>query len=99
MKKILEKDVKRAIKNLLDGLRIWNFPLLAGLGCYPGLPDRIAIYKGMVFAIEIKAPNGKQSEKQATFQERWEYHYKKTYVLAKSVDDVIEALGLRIRFF
>lgn len=94
-KKILEKDVKAAIKDLLDKMAIWNFPLTAGIGSYRGLPDRMAIYCNKVYAIEIKRPGGHQSPRQRDFQKLWEQNYGKTYILAFSVDDVINGMGLR----
>lgn len=44
-----------------------------------------------VFWIEVKAPKGKQSEMQASFQKQVEADLH-TYVLAYSLDDVIEAM-------
>jgi hypothetical protein len=96
--KILEKDVKASIKNLLDGLGIWHFQLTQGLGSYPGLPDRMAVSKGKVYAIEAKRPGGKQRPAQAKFQRLWEASYGKTYILAFGVDDVIDGMGLKDQF-
>jgi len=79
---------------MLDQLNIWNFHIRQGMGAYKGIPDRFAVYKGKVFAIEVKGPDGKQSDFQKAFQEKWEFNYDSTYILAKSIDDVIKGMGL-----
>ena len=93
-----ETRIKQQIIQLLKNLNIWNFPIMQGLGCYPGIPDRFACYKGRVFAIEVKSPKGKQSAAQERFQKAWEFHSKQPYILARSVDDVIVGLGLKDLF-
>lgn len=92
--KITENDVKRQIKQALDLYGIWHFHMRAGLGSYPGLPDRFAVFKRQVWAIEAKRPGGKQSEKQKTFQKNWEMLYGKTYILAEDPKTVIERMHL-----
>ena len=66
--KITENDVKRAVKDYLNIKGWFNFPLTAGMGSYPGLPDRIAVKNGRTLYIEIKRPGGKQSDHQREFQ-------------------------------
>jgi hypothetical protein len=56
-----------------------------------GSPDIIAVVNGQFVGIEVKAPGGKQSDHQISFQKRLEAAGGK-YVLAHSLDDVIEAL-------
>lgn len=91
MKPTPENIVKRQIKDYL-WLRGWfNFPLMQGLGCYPGAPDRIAIKDGRVLFIEVKAPKGNQSPYQKRFQKYTELSGGE-YVLARSVDDVIKII-------
>ena len=97
--KVTENDVKWAIKNFLDQMNIWNFPIIQGLGSYKGIPDRFAVYKGVVYGIEVKSPTGKQSDAQVAFQEKWEYNYHGgTYILARSVEDVIKGMDLDGKF-
>jgi len=67
MKTTPETAVKKEIKDWLDIHHFFHFPITAGLGCYPGLPDRIAIKNGIVLFIEIKGPKGKCSEAQTEF--------------------------------
>jgi hypothetical protein len=57
----------------------------------PGLSDILAFPSGRPVWIECKAPKGRQSELQKSFQDQvvGEGHI---YVLAYSLDDVIEAL-------
>lgn len=93
-----ETRLKHSIKSLFKMLNIWSFPITQGLGSYPGIPDRFVPYKGTIYVIEAKSPKGKQSEHQLNFQKRWEFHYKATYILAYSVDDVIDGMGLRDKF-
>jgi Holliday junction resolvase len=91
MKLTPENIVKRQIKDYL-WIRGWfNFPLMQGLGCYPGAPDRIAIKDGRVLFIEIKAPKGKQSLYQKRFQ-KYVSACGGEYLLAHSVEDVIKEI-------
>jgi hypothetical protein len=50
----------------------WRSPIeaaiLKGLGLAPGVPDFIAVHRGHTFALELKTPNGKLSERQETTQ-------------------------------
>jgi len=89
--KITENDVKRQVKDYLNIKGWFNFPLTAGMGSYPGLPDRIAIKNGRTLYIEVKRPGGKQSVNQMTFQsDIWAKggHY----ILVKCLDDMIQAI-------
>jgi Holliday junction resolvase len=72
-----ETAEKKAIKDYLNLMGIFNFHVLQGLGCYPGIPDIIAVINGIMIGIEIKAKNkkgliGKQSDKQVCFQQALE---------------------------
>jgi len=82
-----ENLVKAEVKMWLDAHGFFHFPLTAGLGSYPGLPDRIAVKNGVVLFIEIKAPNGKLSEAQAWFGEciHAEDCY---YIVARGYEDI-----------
>ena len=101
LEKITENDVKRAIKGMLDSFGIWNFPITQSLGSYKGIPDRFAIHKGVVYAIEVKRPKGSRlSDSQKEFQELWRKHYDyyhvqdTTYIVARSAEDVFVGMGL-----
>lgn len=86
-----ETIVKRQIKKYLWYRAWFNFPLLQGLGCYPGVCDRVAIKDGRVLFIEIKAPNGRQSDHQKRFQKYIEMCGGE-YILARSVEDVMKII-------
>lgn len=92
MKLTPENIVKRQIKDYLWIKGWFNFPLLQSLGSYPGAPDRIAIKDGRVLFLEIKAPKGKQSPYQKRF-EKYITHCGGEYLLARCVEDVIQAIG------
>ena len=56
-----ESYEKAAIDKYLKQLHCWYFsPLMGGFG-NSGVPDRIGIYKGNFFGIEVKRP-GKEKE-------------------------------------
>ena len=89
--KITENDVKRVVKDYLSIKGWFNFPLTAGMGSYPGLPDRIAIKNGRVLFIEVKRPGGKQSDHQRQFQN--DIWFKGGhYVLVMCLEDLIQAI-------
>lgn len=91
--KITEKDVRRVCRDYLRIKGWFVFHLLAGLGCYPGLSDMVAIKDGRVLFIELKRPGkGKQTEKQVKFQADIEA-YGGEYYLIKSLEDLIEVIG------
>lgn len=63
----------------------------------PGVPDLICCFKGRLVGIEIKAEKGIVSDYQKEFIERINHAGGLAFV-ARSVDDVIEGLGLQDRF-
>jgi hypothetical protein len=67
-----ETAEKGAIKEYLEAIGACWYWNLAGMGVFPGIPDLTAIYRGQVYQIEAKAPNGRQSEAQRQFQLEWE---------------------------
>ena len=84
-----ETLLKRACTRMMKAHGIFSFPVTQGMGSYPGLPDRIAHYRGQVYYLEMKTPTGRLSDKQRQFQakctvDRIEYH------VVRSVDDIIE---------
>ncbi len=66
-----ETSEKSAVKDWLSLNGWFNVPFMAGLGAYPGLPDRMAIKNGRVVLLEVKAPGGRQSERQIEFEADW----------------------------
>jgi hypothetical protein len=56
-----------------------------------GAPDIVCVVNGQYVGIEVKAPKGRQSENQKTFQRGLEAAGGK-YILAHSIDDVERAL-------
>jgi len=89
-----ETDIKEQIRDYLDKTGVYNFHILQGIGCEPGLPDRIAYLKnGIVLHIEVKNPNGGiQSVEQKEFQYNMERN-NQVYLLIDNVDDLIAAVN------
>jgi len=59
-----------------------------------GTPDLLGVMSpGRAFAIEVKAPNGRQREAQVSFQRAWEKRGG-IYILAKSLNDVYKHLSI-----
>ncbi len=68
--KFSESMLKSQVKDLLAICGIYNYPIMQGLGCWPGLPDRVAHIKGVVIYIECKLPGHKMSPGQAKFEDQ-----------------------------
>jgi hypothetical protein len=90
-----ETREKQAIKEYLSLRGYFHFPITQGLGAYRGIPDRIAVKNGKVYAVEIKAvgKSGKrspQSEHQKIFQADWE-RAGGVYILG-GIDEVMKNL-------
>ena len=69
--RVSEKQVQHAIVDLLKkqlGFACWNLSQPRATKQSPGLPDLIAIGRGLILFIECKRPGGKQTEYQKTFQ-------------------------------
>ena len=100
-----ETQIKRAIKDTLNGLGIYHWWNLQGLGCFKGLPDIMAIMPahldekraGKIIAIEVKTKKGRLSSYQQAFLEKVN-KYQGIGFVARSVDDLIEGLGVKDRF-
>lgn len=88
--KITENDIKKVVKDWLAIKRIFSFYILQGLGCFLGIPDRIAIYKGRIVCIEFKTEKGVQSTFQKLFQANVE-NSGGIYIVARCLEDVIES--------
>lgn len=83
-----ETGIKKASKEALWAFGWWCFPILQGLGAYPGISDIIAIRKGRVVFIEVKTPEGNQSPEQREFQRLIELHGGE-YIIIRSSDEII----------
>lgn len=83
-----ETALKRAIRGYLTATGWFNFPVLQGLGSYPGIPDIIAVKSGFVAFIEVKAPGGVQSPVQKQFEQQVKDHGC-FYYLIRSIDELI----------
>lgn len=94
-----ESDIKVEIRDYLKKKGIFHWHVLATLGCFPGLPDRMASIRGAngityTLHIEVKTKKNVQSEAQIKFEQ----NIKATggiYILArclKDVSDVVEAI-------
>jgi hypothetical protein len=95
-RKISENEIKHQVKQYLDLKGWFNFHLLAGMGCYPGLPDRIAIKNGRTLFLEIKKPiGGIHRDNQKIFQENIE-RAGEEYFLIRNLEDLIEGLKSKV---
>lgn len=98
MKYQTEKEITASIRSLLRNLNIWHWKNIGALGMPRGLPDIIGVWKdGQILAIEVKTPRGVASDEQKRFIEMINQSGGLAFV-ARSVDDVIDNLGIRDRF-
>lgn len=97
MKPQSEKEITKAIRGVLKTLGIFHWKVMQGLGCAPGVPDILGIYQGKMLGIEVKTKNGKPSDHQKRFIDMINREGGLAFV-ARSVDDVIDGLGVRDRF-
>ena len=91
--KISETDIKKQVKEYLDIMSWFSFPILQSLGAFKGIPDRIAIKNGRILFLEIKRTGGKLSESQKLFQEKIEKAGGEYYVI-HSLDELIKILKM-----
>ena len=89
-----ETQLKNQAKDFLALYRVWTFPLTAGMGSYPGAPDRMGIYKGKPLAIEFKSRKGVLTALQGEFKKKWEAE-KGLYIECRSIEDLAEGLGIK----
>lgn len=88
-KKNSETIIQNAIR---DALRAYGWYVIRhqqGIGSHPGMCDLTALKNGKTIYIEVKTPKGNLSADQETFRE-WVIAQKCPYLLARSVDDVLE---------
>lgn len=89
-----ENIVKKAVKDYLSLCGYFHFPLRAGLGSFPGLPDRIAIKFGIVLFIEVKSASGKLSEAQKFFRAQIQARGRLNayYIIVRQISDLMDAI-------
>lgn len=63
--KVIENKIKTTLGVMIRaGHPIWFFKHAANAAMKVGIPDIVACIKGMFIGIEVKRPNGKQSDAQ-----------------------------------
>jgi hypothetical protein len=92
-----EAMLTRSIRQLLNSVGVFHYKAWGGPMSAPGIPDIIGCFKGRFIGIEVKAPNGKVSDYQQQFIDNIVRAGGIAFV-ARSVDDVIDGLGLQDRF-
>ncbi len=93
--RITEKQLTADIRKLLKRhgghfVKYWGGPMSK-----VGVADLVGCFRGKAVAIEIKRPGGKVTEAQEKFLRRWNEAGGIAFV-ARSVDEVIEQLGLPV---
>lgn len=91
-----EKQITASIRQLLKTFGIFHYKQHQGLGSTPGVPDIVGIYQGRYLGIEVKTRNGVVSDNQRRFIDTINAAGGIAFV-ARSVDDVIDNLGLKTR--
>lgn len=92
-----EATITKSIRDLLARFQIFNWKNWGGPMGTKGVPDILGIYKGQFLGIEVKTEKGKVQPEQEAFLENIRKHGGIGFV-ARSLDDVIDNLGLRDRF-
>ena len=92
-----EKDITKAIRSVLKTLGVFHWKAMQGLGSVPGVPDILGIWKGRMLGIEVKTESGKPSDHQKRFIDMINREGGIAFV-ARSVNDVIDGLGVKDRF-
>lgn len=96
-KTISEKEITAQIRQLLKMFQIFHWKVHQGLGSTPGVPDIVGVYDGKFLGIEVKTRNGVVSPHQKQFIDNINAAGGLAFV-ARSVQDVVEKLGLEDRF-
>jgi hypothetical protein len=92
-----EKDITKQIRGVLKTFGVFHWKVWQGLGSTPGVPDIVGVLKdGRFLGIEVKTEKGVLSDHQSRFIENINAAGGLAFV-ARSVDDVIEKLGLQKR--
>lgn len=96
--KISEREITYSIRSLLKQFGILHWKVHQGLGSTPGISDIIAVEPktGRIICIEVKTEKGVLSEHQTRFLQNINEAGGIGFV-ARSLEDVIEKLGLQKR--
>jgi hypothetical protein len=92
-----EALLTKSIRQLLNSVGIFAWKEWGGPMSTPGVPDIIGCFKGRLIGIEIKSEKGVVSEYQKEFIDNINRAGGLAFV-ARSLEDVIEGLGLQDRF-
>lgn len=92
-----EALLTKSIRQLLNSVGIFAWKEWGGPMSTPGVPDIIGCFKGRLIGIEIKSEKGVVSESQKEFIKNINRAGGLAFV-ARSLEDVIEGLGLQDRF-
>ena len=94
-----ESLLKDAAKKLLAYHGIITWPMTAGLGSEPGIPDRIGLCKdGKFLAIEFKS-NGRKLTPDQEDKKRQIEAAGGVFILCRELQDIIDGLNLPGRLF
>jgi hypothetical protein len=92
--RLKESEITASIRAFLKTMKIFHWKNFGGPMGTPGVPDILGIYGGRFMGIEVKTFNGKLSDEQRAFIDRINAEGGIGFV-ARSIDDVIEHLGLQ----
>ena len=84
-----ETILKKQIKDYLKIKKWMVFHILQGIGSHQGICDLIAIKNGVVYFVEVKTKNGRQSEAQKQFETSIVLSGG-NYLIARSLDDIMK---------
>ena len=94
-----EAEITKSIRGMLHILGVFHWKNFSGPMQHPkGISDILGIWEGRFLAIEIKTKTGRVSDHQKEFL-RCINQFGGLGFVARSVDDVIDKLGVRDRFF
>lgn len=97
-KKQPETIITDQIRDALDLCGIFHWKQWQGMGSKPGVSDILGVLPdGKFLAIEVKTPTGRVSDHQQKFIDKVNASGGVAFV-ARSLDDVLDTLGLRNRF-
>jgi penicillin-binding protein-related factor A (putative recombinase) len=94
-----ETELTRVIRRVLKTIGVYCWKQWQGPMSQPkGVSDIIGCWNGRFLAIEVKTPAGRVTDDQRKFLGRIRNHGGIAFVVARSVDDVIDGLDVRDRF-
>ncbi|HEA67979.1 MAG TPA: VRR-NUC domain-containing protein [Desulfobacterales bacterium] len=94
-----EAEITKAIRNMLRILGVFHWKNFSGPMQHPkGISDILGIWKGRFLAIEVKTETGLVSDHQKEFLRNVNLSGGIGFV-ARSIDVVIDQLGVKDRFF